>query len=107
MISRFNDTQTKTFDSDIVKVYRILEVLTNYKRTITDFAKCRDRADNPVYNFDVISDCVGSLFTGPCKDTKYPIPCGDGTCKSDYVSCLRDENKKENDGKLSKKYFRD
>lgn len=101
------DTQTETFDADIVKVYRILEVLTNYKRTISDFEKCRERADNPVYNFNVISDCVKSLFTGPCKDTKNPIPCGDGTCKSDYISCLRDENSKEMQGQVLNKYLRD
>lgn len=100
------DTQKETFDSDIVKVYRILEVLSNYKRTIMDFNKCRDRADNPVYNFQVISDCVGSLFNGPCKDTEYPIPCGDGTCQSDYISCLRSEDRTSSTGSLQRKYLR-
>ena len=100
------DTRAVTFDSDIVKVYRILEVLTNYKRTISDFGKCKERADNPVYNFDIISDCVGSLFKGPCKDTQYPIPCGDGTCQSDYISCLRAIQQKDDNGVLLTKYFR-
>lgn len=36
-----------------------------------------------------MSECVGSDFKGPCKDTAFPVPCGDGTCRSDYVSCLR------------------
>ena len=72
-----------------------------------DFNKCRARAGNPVYNFDVISECVKSSFEGPCPDTKYPIACGDGTCKSDYVSCLRDESEKGNDNVLIDKYLRD
>ena len=72
------------------------------KRSLTQY-----NADNPVYNFDVISDCVGSLFKGPCKDTQYPIPCGDGTCQSDYISCLRAIQQKDDDGVLLTKYFRD
>ena len=99
------DTKTETFDQDIVKVYRILEVLMNFKRTIGDFNMCGDRAGNPVYNFDVISECVQSLFKGPCSDTRYPIACGDGTCKSDYVSCLRDIDRKAEEGELHGRYM--
>ena len=32
---------------------------------------------------------MAGTFTGPCKDSATPVPCGDGTCRSDYVSCLR------------------
>mgnify|MGYP007044696272 CR=1 FL=1 len=28
-------------------------------------------------------------LVGPCDDSAYPVPCGDGTCHSDYISCLR------------------
>lgn len=24
-----------------------------------------------------------------CPDLKYPVPCGDGQCHTDYISCLR------------------
>jgi hypothetical protein len=37
-----------------------------------------------------VSDCVGSSFSSSnCKDTAKPVPCGDGTCRSNYVACLR------------------
>ena len=54
-----------------------------------DFKKCGGKAGNP-YNFPFVSDCVGSSFSSSnCKDTASPVPCGDGTCRSDYVACLR------------------
>ena len=99
------DTRAVTFDQDIVKVYRILEVLMNYERSIRDFGMCGDAAGNPVYNFQIISDCVESRFKGPCRDTKYPIACGDGTCQSDYVSCLRQIDEKKTKGTLSGRYM--
>ena len=99
------DTREVTFDQDVVKVYRILEVLMNFKRTISDFYMCGEKAGNPVYNFEVISECVQSKFKGPCKDYNYPIACGDGTCQSDYVSCLRSIDKKEEEGQLEGKYM--
>lgn len=99
------DTREVTFDQDVVKVYRILEVLMNFKRTISDFHMCGEKAGNPVYNFEVISECVNSQFKGPCKDLNYPIACGDGTCQSDYVSCLRSIDRKEEEGQLEGKYM--
>ena len=37
-----------------------------------------------------MSDCVGSSFSSSnCKDSASPVPCSDGTCRSDYVTCLR------------------
>lgn len=99
------DTKTETFDQEVIKVYRILEVLMNFKRTVEDFNMCGDRAGNPVYNFEVISECVQSLFKGPCSDTRYPIACGDGTCKSDYISCLRDIDSKGAKGELHGRYM--
>ena len=37
-----------------------------------------------------MSDCVGSSFSSSnCKDTAKPVPCGDGSCRSNYVACLR------------------
>jgi hypothetical protein len=33
---------------------------------------------------------VGSSFSSSnCKDSATPVPCGDGTCRSDYITCLR------------------
>jgi hypothetical protein len=49
---------------------------------------------NP-YNFPYISSCVDSSFNGPCKDSKNPVPCGDYTCRSTYVECLRALNELE------------
>lgn len=99
------DTREKTFTQDVAKVYRLLEVLMNFKRTVEDFRMCGDAAENPVYNFQVVSDCVGSLFKGPCKDPLFPVPCGDGSCKTDYVACLRDIDAKEKQGNLQGRYM--
>ena len=67
-----------------------MEVLFNYKRTVEDFKQCGGKAGNP-YNFPFVSECVGpsDAANGPCKDSSAPVPCGDGTCRSDYVACLR------------------
>ena len=42
-----------------------------------------------MYGFPYIADCIGSDFRGPCKNASAPVPCGDGTCRSDFVDCLR------------------
>ena len=56
---------------------------------VEDFKRCNGKAGNP-YNFPFVSDCVGnSGFSGPCKDSQAPVPCGDVSCRSDYISCLR------------------
>jgi hypothetical protein len=61
----------------------------NYKRTVSDFSKCGAKVGNP-YNFPFLSECVKSAaFAGPCEDPAAPVPCGDGQCHSDYISCLR------------------
>jgi hypothetical protein len=65
-----------------------MEVLFNYKRTIEDLKRCGPKGRN-VYGFPLVSECVGSSFIGPCKNMSLPVPCGDGTCRSDYVDCLR------------------
>eukprot|EP00753_Platysulcus_tardus_P015960 PLAT5353.1.p1 GENE.PLAT5353.1~~PLAT5353.1.p1 ORF type:complete len:1003 (-),score=555.10 PLAT5353.1:96-2963(-) len=82
------DTRDVTFDRYLPHTYQLMEVLFNYKRTVEDFKKCGPRGSNP-YNFPYVSECVGSSFTGPCPDSALPVPCGDGTCQSDYISCLR------------------
>ena len=61
----------------------------NYKRTVEDFEMCGRKGKNGPYNFPYISDCVGSTFTGPCDDPAAPVPCGDGTCTTDYIHCLK------------------
>lgn len=89
------DTRDRTYDLVVPKAYEVMEVLFNYKRTVEDFKRCNGKAGNP-YNFPFVSDCVSSpSFTGPCKESQTPVPCGDGTCRSDYVSCLRALSEKE------------
>lgn len=65
-------------------------MLMNYERTVKDFGKCPTHAKNQ-FNFPFISHCVGdqSSFSGPCTDSRYPVICGDGSCKSTYIECLR------------------
>ncbi|KAA0147510.1 hypothetical protein FNF31_07572 [Cafeteria roenbergensis] len=83
------DTRDHTYDAVVPRAYEVMEVLFNYKRTVEDFKMCGGKAGNP-YNFPYVSECVQSPdFSGPCKDSKVPVPCGDGRCHSDYVSCLR------------------
>jgi hypothetical protein len=89
------DTKDHTYDRYVPRIYETMEVLFNYKRTVEDFKRCGTKAKNP-YNFPFVSDCVGSpSFMGPCKDSALPVPCGDGTCRSDYVDCLRAMSKLE------------
>jgi len=86
------DTRDMTFDLDIPKAYQVISVLMNYKRTVEDFKRCGKKA-NTVYGLAFISDCVGEQQYGTkaisCPNLKLPVPCGDGTCHSDYISCLR------------------
>lgn len=60
----------------------------NYERTIRDFGKCRSHAKTQ-FGFGLISNCVGSDFLGPCKDSLKPVPCGDYTCRSSFIECLQ------------------
>jgi hypothetical protein len=83
------DTRDKTFDADVKRTYQVLSVLMNYKRTVSDFSKCGTKTGNP-YNFPFLSECVKSpKFSGPCEDPALPVACGDGHCRSDYITCLR------------------
>ena len=67
----------------------MLSVLANYKRTVADFGKCGGRASTE-YGFSHVSECVQpKSFDGQCPDSKVPVPCDDGQCHSDYISCLR------------------
>lgn len=63
----------------------------NYERTVKDFGHCPGHGRND-YNFPFVSHCITSGFDGPCKDSKYPVACGDNTCRSTYVECLRATN---------------
>lgn len=69
-----------------------MTVLMNYKRTVEDFKRCGSKAST-VYGLPYVSDCVAptSVANAPkCgSDLRYPVPCGDGQCHSDYISCLR------------------
>jgi hypothetical protein len=84
------DTREVTFDNVIPQVYQVLSVLMNYKRTVQDFNRCSAQKARTPYGFSFVSDCVdNSQFRGPCDDPAQPVPCGDGQCHSDYITCLR------------------
>eukprot|EP01038_Epipyxis_sp_PR26KG_P005199 gene5199-7236_t len=72
------DTKDITFEKDIPKVYMMMSVLMNYKRTIEDFKHC-DSKSSTVYNLPFVSDCVGTSDAKKvtCNNLKLPVPCGD------------------------------
>ena len=76
----------------IPKAYQVMTVLMNYKRTVEDFKKCSGKA-NTVYGLPYVADCVGGYVHEKrlecSSDLRYPVPCSDGKCHSDYISCLR------------------
>ena len=82
------DTKDHTYDAYVKKIFETMEVLFNYKRTLEDLKRCGPKA-KVLYGFPFVSDCVGSSYIGPCKNNSLPVPCGDGTCRSDFVDCLR------------------
>ncbi|XP_013403378.1 uncharacterized protein LOC106168754 [Lingula anatina] len=82
------DTKDFTFNKMVPAAYQVMAMLMNYERTINDFGHCKQHGINQ-YNFPYVSHCVGSDYEGPCKDSRYPVPCGDYTCKSTYIECLK------------------
>ena len=94
------DTRTVTFDKALSQVYALMTVLMNYKRTVADFEKCGGKAAT-VYSLPFVSDCVGrgsgrSSISGgsnsappTCTEVALPVPCADGRCHGDFISCLR------------------
>ena len=83
------DTRGKVYDTYVRETYRVLSVLMNYKRTVSDFGMCGESAQNP-YGFGQVSSCVKpKTFDGKCEHSEAPVPCDDGNCHSDYISCLR------------------
>jgi hypothetical protein len=85
------DSREIKFDGDIPKTYLLMAVLMNYKRTVEDFKRCGSKAST-VYGLPYVSDCVGGSSLSKnlkCPDMKEPVPCGDGKCHTDYISCLK------------------
>ena len=83
------DTRGRVYDAYVRESYRVLSVLMNYKRTVSDFGMCGESAHNP-YGFGQVSSCVKPrTFDGSCDKSEVPVPCDDGNCHSDYISCLR------------------
>lgn len=84
------DTRDITFDRDVPNAYRVMTVLMNYKRTVEDFKRCGSKA-HTVYGLAFISDCVGTGVekSFSCPSLQLPVPCADGKCHTDYISCLR------------------
>ena len=97
------DTKDRTFDAAVAKAYQVMEVLFNYKRTLEDFKRCGPKGGNP-YNFPFVSECVKAIdgappppaaASAPCSDSRNPVRCADGVCRSDYVACHRALSAKE------------
>ena len=69
-----------------------MAILMNYKRTVEDLGKCGSKAST-VYGLPYVSDCIGQILEDhkpeKCPDMRFAVPCGDGQCHSDYISCLR------------------
>eukprot|EP01137_Pigoraptor_chileana_P020142 Opistho-2@82119 len=82
------DTRDRTFDKIVPLAYQVIAILMNYERTVKDFGRCKGKAGTE-YGFSYISSCVESGFKGPCSNSAFPVPCGDGECKATYVDCLR------------------
>jgi hypothetical protein len=83
------DTRGRVYDAYVRESYRVLSVLMNYKRTVSDFGMCGESAHNP-YGFGQVSSCVKPrTFDGSCDESEVPVPCDDGNCHTDYISCLR------------------
>jgi len=94
------DTRGATYDEGVAQAYRVLSVLMNYKRTVSDLGKCGPKAQTD-YGFSHVSECVGTSapmgVSKICADSALPVPCDDGQCHSDYVSCLRALSVKQED----------
>lgn len=82
------DTRDITFDKFVPKAYQVMAVLMNYKRTVEDFKRCGAKAST-VYGIAFISDCVGNVKGLKCEELSHAVPCPDGECHTDYISCLR------------------
>ncbi|KAF4661469.1 hypothetical protein FOZ61_003162 [Perkinsus olseni] len=87
------DSRGKTFTKAVQQAYMALTILANYKRTVEDFGHCDRKKAKITAGYDFfpyIHDCVGnSKFKGPCKSPEFPVPCSDGKCHPDMISCLR------------------
>jgi hypothetical protein len=97
------DTKGITYDVTVPKAYQVMTVLMNYERSVKDFHKCGSKA-HTVYGLPYVSDCVGDTSSyNPkkeklnCPDLAFSVPCADGTCHSDYISCLKSMSKHAND----------
>ena len=97
------DTRGITYDVEIPDAYKVMTALMNYERSVKDFHKCGSKA-RTIYGIPFISDCVGASFNQIDQDSMpkcgsdlaYPVPCIDGKCHSDYISCLKSMNNDEN-----------
>ena len=87
------DTRGITYNEAVPQAYQVMTVLMNYERSIKDFNKCGSKAST-VYGLPYVSDCVGdsSTKTKKCPELAFSVPCADGECHSDYISCLKSIN---------------
>lgn len=77
------DTKDNTLTKVLPFAYQIMAALMNYERTVNDFGHCTGHARNE-FGLSFISHCVRSNFDGPCKESRYPVPCGDFSCRESY-----------------------
>jgi hypothetical protein len=94
------DTKDHTLDAVLPFAYQIIAALMNYERTVNDFGHCKGHAKNE-YGVGYVSHCVQSSFNGPCTESRYPVPCGDQSCRESYPACLLAMRKLEYDAQNS------
>ena len=95
------DTKDHPLTAVLPFAYQIIAALMNYERTVNDFGHCRGHGTNE-YNVAFVSHCVKSNFNGPCPESRYPVACGDNTCRESYPACLLAMRKLEVDAQLEK-----
>jgi len=92
------DTKDNPLTDVLPYAYQITAALMNYERTVADFGHCPGHANNE-FGVAWVSHCVRSQFNGPCPESRYPIPCGDESCRESFPACLLAIRKLEYDAK--------
>eukprot|EP00009_Paramoeba_aestuarina_P001390 CAMPEP_0201511618 /NCGR_PEP_ID=MMETSP0161_2-20130828/4035_1 /ASSEMBLY_ACC=CAM_ASM_000251 /TAXON_ID=180227 /ORGANISM="Neoparamoeba aestuarina, Strain SoJaBio B1-5/56/2" /LENGTH=149 /DNA_ID=CAMNT_0047907173 /DNA_START=782 /DNA_END=1231 /DNA_ORIENTATION=- len=89
------DSMDNTLDKDASNLYQVILAFMNYERTIKDFGRCSKHV--PGMAAPYVGHCVGSAQVDfECPDQDFPVPCVDGQCHENYMSCLKSVRKQEN-----------
>jgi hypothetical protein len=102
------DTMDVNFDNYLPFTYKVVLALMNYKRTLDDFGKCGGNFAAK-YGVNYVGDCVISdsgeisKISEKCNED-FPVPCADGECKTSFIQCMRDLEKKKINIRKSKSF---